>query len=217
MFITFEGTEGAGKSTQIRRVAERLKASGVEVVEVREPGGTAAGERVRDILKDPLLKGQLNAQTELFLISACRSELVRQVIAPALERGQVVLCDRFYDSTLAYQGYGRGLDPSSLREIIDYSTGGLHPDLTFFLEIPWSLSQERRVIRSQAGTPESAPDRFEQSGDAFFDRVEKGFRQLSAEYPERFRIVNGSGTLQEVEEKIWRILLDEKVVGESHR
>lgn len=214
-FITFEGTEGAGKSTQIRLLANRLKAAGADIVLVREPGGTTAGERIRDVLKDPLLSGQLNAHSELFLLSACRSELVRQVIVPALERGRIVLCDRFYDSTLAYQAYGRGLDLVKVREVVDYSTDGLHPDLTFFLEIPLVLSHKRRAIRSESADPESKTDRFEQSDDAFFGRVEEGFRELAAESPERIRIVDGSGSLDDVGNEIWRIVEQKKIVQSS--
>ena len=203
-FITFEGTEGAGKSTQIRLLADRLRGIGKEVVLVREPGGTPAGERIRDVLKDPALAGQLSPEAELLLVSASRTELVRQVIRPALEEGKVVLCDRYIDSTFAYQGYGRELDQKPIAEIVAYSIDGIRPDATILLDIPLATSLARRAEREKAGGKESATDRFEQSGDLFFTRVEQGFRALAALEPDRIHLIDGVGKPEEVSDLIWQ-------------
>ena len=204
-FITFEGTEGAGKSTQIRLLAERLRGLGRDVVLVREPGGTPAGERIRGILKDPRLAGQLSPEAELLLVSASRTELVQQVIQPALADGKVVLCDRFIDSTFAYQGFGRGLDQARLAEIVAYSVAGLRPDFTLLLDIPLATSLSRRAEREKGGGKESGADRFEQSGDTFFTRVEQGFHDLAEREPDRIHTVNGVGDPEEVSDRIWEL------------
>ena len=205
-FITFEGTEGAGKSTQIRLLAEKLRDLGREVVHVREPGGTPAGEQIRDVLKDPDLAGQLSPEAELLLVSASRTELVRRVIQPALEEGKVVLCDRYIDSTFAYQGYGRGLDQKRMADIVAYSIDGIRPDITLLLDIPLATSLSRRAEREKEGGKESAADRFEQSGDSFFNRVEQGFRDLAEREPDRIQLINGEGDPTEVSDRIWQVL-----------
>lgn len=188
-FITFEGIEGAGKTTQIHRLAESLRGKGKSVCVVREPGATPVGERLREVLlKDTVLAGLVLPETEFFLFCACRSELVRLVIRPALESGKVVLCDRFTDSTLAYQGYGRGLDLDRLREAIDFSTGGLVPDATIYLDIPIETSRGR--------------GRGDEFDDAFFRRVEMGFHELAEAEPKRIRVVNGQGGEEEVAAKV---------------
>ncbi len=205
-FITFEGTEGAGKTTQIGILAERLKSLGKSVLIVREPGGTRVGERIREILKAPDLAGQLSAETELLLVAASRRELIRSVIQPALEEGTIVICDRFVDSTLAYQGYGRGLEEARIRGVMALVTGGLEPDLTLLIDIPLSLSKQRRRERERGGDAsdsEAKPDRFEQSGDDFFTRVENGFRAIAAAEPSRVRVILGDGTIDAVTERIW--------------
>jgi dTMP kinase len=205
-FITFEGTEGAGKSTQIRLLADRLRGLGNEVVLVREPGGTSAGERIRDVLKDPNLAGQLSPEAELLLVSASRTELVRRVIRPALEEGKVVLCDRYIDSTFAYQGYGRELDQKPMADIVAYSIDGILPDATLLLDIPLATSLSRRAEREKGGGKESATDRFEQSGNLFFIRVEEGFRALAKREPDRIHLVDGVGDPKDVSERIWQLL-----------
>lgn len=206
-FITFEGTEGAGKSTQIQLLAERLRAHSCQVCCVREPGGTLAGERIRGVLKDPALAGAMSPEAELFLVSASRTELVQTVIRPALARGEIVLCDRFIDSTVAYQGFGRGLALDRLRELVDFSTGGLRPDLTFLLQVSLSSSYARRAQREQAATGQGGEaDRFELAGDDFFSRVERGFGQLAADEPERLVTIDGEGSVDDVANRIWQTI-----------
>ncbi len=201
-FITFEGIEGAGKTTQIHRLAESLRGRGKSVCVVREPGGTLVGDRLREVLlKDTVLAGLVLPETEFFLFCASRSELVRSVIGPALKRGKVVLCDRFTDSTLAYQGYGRGLDLDCLREAIDFSTGGLVPDATIYLDIPIEVSLRR--------------GRGDEFSDAFFRRVEAGFRKLAGAEPKRIRVVDGQDSVESVAAKVLKNL--ETVILKSSR
>lgn len=206
-FISFEGSECAGKTTQIQRLAERFRALGREVCILREPGSTAAGERIRAILKDPDLPGNLRPESELFLLCASRCELVHQIILPNLQSGKIVLCDRFIDSTLAYQGYGRGLDVDWLRKIILFSTGRLLPDATIFLDIPFKERDTRRLARENGG---GRMDRFDQSGDAFFERVENGFRDLACQ-ESRITQIDGVGTTDEVAQRIWNALQNTQI------
>ena len=206
LFITFVGTEGAGKSTQIQRIADRYRRLGRPVLVIREPGGTPAGARIRTILKDPGLAGQIAPETELLLVNASRSELIRQIILPALGEGRIVLCDRFVDSTVAYQGYGRGLDLAKLWEVIGYATGGLMPETTIFLELSLEASEERRRQRERRGGEDSGADRFERLDRAFFRRVELGFKEIIRRDPNRVRAVDALGEPEEVTERIWDIL-----------
>src|SRR5260221_11206741 len=134
MFITFEGPASSGKTTQVPRLKEYLSAQGYDVIHVREPGGTAIGDQIRDVLHDTANQ-EMDPNAELLLYAASRAQLVAQVILPHLEKGGIVVCDRYADSTIAYQGYGRGLDLENLRHIVDFATGGLKPDLTFCLDI----------------------------------------------------------------------------------
>src|SRR5947208_12026265 len=150
VFITFEGTEGSGKSTQITRLAERLQKLGRSVGLLREPGGTPIGEEIRHTLKHSEQNRAMTAEAELLLMNASRAQLVREVIRPALQAGEIVLCDRFYDSTVAYQGYGRQLDLKIVRAIVDFAVGATRPDLTLFLMVPVALSEARRLDRQRA-------------------------------------------------------------------
>src|SRR5688572_11101293 len=147
MFITFEGTEGGGKSTQIQILADRLRAEGRVVRVLREPGGTPIGEEIRHTLKHSEDNRAMTSETELLLMNASRAQLVREVIRPALAAGEIVLCDRFYDSTTAYQGYGRQLDLNRVRAIIDFAVDGTQPDLTLLLDVPVAVSEARRLAR----------------------------------------------------------------------
>lgn len=200
-FITFEGGEACGKSTQIRLLAERLRAAGHTVRELREPGGTPLGEKIRHLLKyDPDGRG-MAAETELLLMNASRAELVRQVIRPALAAGEVVLCDRFYDSTTAYQAGGRGLDAAAVRSVIDFAVGDTRPDLTLWLQVPRAEALRRLSLRNAAQPPQD--DRFESEKDAFFVRVETAYVALAAAEPQRVRVIAAKGEPAEIAKQIW--------------
>jgi dTMP kinase len=202
-FISFEGGEGAGKTTQIQRLAARVRSMGFTVRELREPGGTPLGEKIRHLLKhDPDGRG-MASETELLLMNASRAELVRSVIRPALNADEIVLCDRFYDSTVAYQGFGRGLDLGAVRSVIDLAVGSTRPDLTLLLHVPPDVSRARVADRR----PEAAGmDRFEAEHDAFFQRVAEGFRHIADAEPGRFVTVDGSGSVDGVAERIWQFV-----------
>lgn len=191
LFVTFEGPEGAGKTTVMRAVAERLRADGRAVVETREPGGTRAGERVRAILLDRDLAG-MRPEAEAFLFCAARAELVAQIIRPALANGCVVLCDRFTDSTLAYQGYGRGLDVAALRALNDLATGGLTPDRTLLFDLPVDEGLRRRHAAPDAIT------RLDAESIAFHERVAAGYRALAAAEPRRWRVIDAAAPVADV-------------------
>ncbi|MBV9700969.1 MAG: dTMP kinase [Candidatus Eremiobacteraeota bacterium] len=171
MFVVVEGIEGSGKSTLIGGLARRLEAAGQSVVMTREPGGTAVGDAIRRIFLDRSMT--IAPLTEALLVNAARAQHVEGVILPALSSGRAVLCDRFVDSTLAYQGYGRGLDLGLLREICDLAVGGLKPSLVVVLDLPWQAARER--LRERAG----AADRVENEDDAFHERVRVGFVELA--------------------------------------
>jgi dTMP kinase len=175
-FITVEGIEGCGKSTLIAGLKERLRARPVETIVTREPGGTPAGDAIREIFLKPGL--EIAPLTEALLINAARAQHVVDLIDPALARGALVLCDRFVDSTLAYQGYGRGIDLAFLQEICDMATGGLVPDLTFVLDLPVPISRER--IASRDG---GARDRMEREDPGFYERARRGFLDLAERSP----------------------------------
>jgi dTMP kinase len=201
-FITFEGTEGSGKSTQIYLLAARLRALNRIVHTVREPGGTPIGEEIRHTLKHSKDNAAMTAEAELLLMNASRAQLVREVIRPALAAGEVVLCDRFYDSTIAYQGYGRGLDLQMVRSIVDVAVGETRPDLTLLLMVSPEVSQQRRLAR-QATLP-FMRDRFEEADRAFFERVEQGYRALAAAEPKRVRQFEATTPIHELEATIWK-------------
>lgn len=203
-FITFEGGEGCGKSTQIRLLAERLRSLGHRVREVREPGGTAVGEAIRHLLKhDPAGKGMV-PEAELLLMNASRAQLVREVIRPALEAGEIVLCDRFYDSTVAYQSGGRGLSRNLVDSVIGPAVGDTRPDLTLYLTVSRDEARRRVAVRTAAvAGPE---DRFEQEKEAFFLRVEAAYEGLLASESSRIRPVMAEGAPEAVAERIWGLV-----------
>jgi dTMP kinase len=201
LFITFEGTEGCGKSTQIARLAERLRACGRTVKLVREPGGTPIGEEIRHTLKHSQQNRAMTAEAELLLMNASRAQLVREVIRPALAAGEIVLCDRFYDSTIAYQGYGRGLDLKLVRGVIEFAVGETRPQLTLLLDISPEISAARLVSRQS--TQPAARDRFEEADKAFFERVANGYRAIAAAEPERVKVVDAAGAIEAVSDAIW--------------
>jgi len=204
MFITFEGGEGCGKSTQISLLADRLRHLNYEVVILREPGGTAIGEEIRHTLQHSHDNAAMAPETELLLMNASRAQLVREIIRPALDQGKVVLCDRFYDSTMAYQGYGRGLDLELVRFVVNVAVGSTRPDLTLLLQVSKEVSDQRLRDR-YAATPQ-VRDRMEEADAAFFRRVEEGFLAVAGQEPHRIRPVNASGAREEVAQEIWGIV-----------
>lgn len=202
-FITFEGGEGCGKSTQVRRLAEHLRATGREVVVTREPGGTRLAELIRSLLKDEREDPPCD-RSELLLFLAARAQLVRNVIRPALEAGKWVVCDRFSDSTFAYQGYGRGLPLDVLRLVNGFACEDLAPDVTILLDVRPEVA-EARMRRREAAT-NTAADRIEQAGGGFHERLRAGFMELAAADPARIKVLDANGTLDEVWEKVLGVL-----------
>jgi len=204
LFISFEGTEGCGKSTQVELLAQRLRAIGHVVRLHREPGGTPIGEEIRHTLKHSPHNQAMTAEAELLLMNASRAQLVREVIRPALDAGEIVLCDRFYDSTIAYQGYGRELDLAQVKSIVEFAVGGTKPDLTLFLQVPAEVSAER--LRSRQSTLPFIRDRIEEADRKFFERVAHGYSIIAAGEPQRIRLVNGAQPLVAVCGQIWEIV-----------
>ena len=200
-FITFEGGEGCGKSTQVRRLKDALERDGVEVVLTREPGGTWLSEEIRRLIKDQTTDAPCD-RSELLLFLAARAQLVKNVIRPALEAGRWVVSDRFSDSTLAYQGYGRGLPLDILRAANDFACDGLKPDLTFLLDVAPDVATAR-MRRREAATNTTA-DRLERAGEEFHARLRAGFAELAKAEPERIVTVDANGSVDEVWEGIWK-------------
>lgn len=199
-FITFEGGEGCGKSTQIRLLAERLRAQGLQVLLTREPGGTALAEQIRALVRE-IGEDPPNARAETLLFLASRAQLVENVVRPALAAGTWVLCDRFADSTFAYQGYGRGLNLAELKALNAFATGGLVPDRTILLDVPPETAAAR--LRAREQTTQTAADRMERAGDDFHARLKAGFLELAAAEPARFAVIAAEGTVENVAEKVW--------------
>ena len=198
MFITFEGLEGSGKTTQVKRLAERLG----NAIVTKEPGGTPSADRIRAILLDPSSK--LDPIAEMFLFAASRRQHVVEIIRPALERGTVVLCDRFTDATLAYQGFGRLLNLDQLRMLNDWATEMLHPDLTLLFDLP----EELGLTRARRRNAKSASDegRFEAEDLRFHRRVREGYLALATAEPERFVVIDAHGSQDDVFERMMSAL-----------
>ncbi|HNR72233.1 MAG TPA: dTMP kinase [Verrucomicrobiota bacterium] len=204
--ITFEGTEGSGKTTQISLLAERLRAQGHPVRTLREPGGTAIGEEIRHTLKHSPANHAMTPEAELLLMNASRAQLVREVIRPALAAGQIVLCDRYYDSTIAYQGYGRQLDLRMVQSLIEVAVGGTRPDLTLVFVVPQEVSEARRRVRQPTLPLSLKRDRFEEADRAFFDRVAQGYQALAAAEPGRVRLLDATGKVADIQAAIWDLV-----------
>lgn len=188
--ITIEGLDGSGKTTLAAALADALRARGVEVELLREPGGVAAAERIRTLVKDPALR--VGARAEALLYAAARAQLVEEALAPALARGAWVLLDRFVDSSLAYQGAGRALGIEEVRAINAFGTGGLAPDRTLLLQLDPALGRARQDGRGEA------PDRLEREGDGFFAAIAEGYARLAAAEPERIRAIDASAPPEQV-------------------
>jgi dTMP kinase len=199
LFLSFEGGEASGKSVQAQRLAERLRADGREVVSVREPGSTPVGERVRDIV----LHAQdipLAPNAQALLYSTARAQLVRDVIRPALALGKIVIVDRFYDSTLAYQGFGHGADLDQLRAVTDFAVGDTRPVRTLLLDLPVEAAEGRAAGRK----PGRAWDRFEAEARAFHERVRAGYLRLAEAEPRRFAVIRADRDVDVVAGDVWR-------------
>jgi dTMP kinase len=196
-FITFEGIEGSGKSTQVEKLAAYLRQHAVDVVTTREPGGTALGERLRDVLLDPA--SDPAAAAELFILEAARAQLVARVIAPALQRGATVIADRFADSSVAYQGVARGLGIELVESLNAVACAGLVPDRTIVLELPVDVGLPR--ARSRRST-HAANRRFEDEDDAFHCTVARAYRELAVRHPGRVQLVDARGSVDEVHTRV---------------
>ncbi|MDQ6678282.1 MAG: dTMP kinase [Acidobacteriota bacterium] len=200
IFITFEGIDGCGKTTQLRLLGERLRSRGCTVVETAEPGGTEIGRQIRKIVLDARNTG-LNARAELLLYFASRAQNVEQVIRPALQAGSMVLCDRFTDSTMAYQGCGRGLDAEPILQLAALACRGLAPELTILIDIDLETSRERSKQRNErVGSGET---RIDDESAAFHARVRDGYHALAREHPGRIRSIDGNGGQGAVAKRVW--------------
>ena len=200
-FITFEGGEGCGKSTQVRRLKEALEHEGFEVILTREPGGTWLSEEIRHLIKDQATDAPCD-RSELLLFLAARAQLVKHVIRPALESGKWVVSDRFSDSTLAYQGYGRGLPLDELRRMNDFACEGLRPDLTLLLDVTPQTAEAR--MRGREAATNTTADRIETAGDEFHARLRFGFAELAKAEPDRIVTLDANGSPDEVWEDVWK-------------
>ena len=204
LLITFEGTEGCGKSTQVDLLARRLRALDHRVRTLREPGGTPIGEEIRHTLKHSKANDAMAAEAELLLMNASRAQLVREVIRPALAAGEIVLSDRFYDSTTAYQGYGRQLDLRKVKTVIGLAVGETKPDLTLFLHVAPEVSAER--LRSRQENLPFVRDRIEEADRKFFERVANSYDVIAAKEPRRIKIINGAQPVNAVAADIWQLV-----------
>jgi dTMP kinase len=200
LFITLEGSEGAGKSTNLGFIHDQLVQAGHTVMQTREPGGTPLSEHIRELLLGHEYDG-MSADTELLLMFAARAEHLAGKIIPALQAGTTVLCDRFTDATYAYQGYGRGIALERIAGLEDWVQGSLRPDLTLFLDLPVELGMRRAGERS-------APDRFEKQQMEFFDKVRHGYLDRAGQHPQRYRVIDASVSLDKVQAQISDVLSD---------
>lgn len=204
MLITFEGSEGCGKSTQIARLRTRLEAAGCEVIMMREPGGTVVGEKIRDLLQHTKEAANMTPESELLLFAASRAQLVREKIRPALERGAMVILDRFLDSTTVYQGMARGLPMESVRAINRFAVGDTIPHLTVVLDMDAKLAWERIHATGRE------LDRMESQPLAFFEKVRQGYLHLAVEQPGRMVVLNAAQTPEEIEAQVWKLVEDRR-------
>jgi dTMP kinase len=208
-FITFEGSEGCGKSTQVQRLAARLKNLQIPFLVTREPGGTPIGETIRELLQFAPHNSAITAETELLLFEASRSQLVRETIKPALERGMCVIADRFFDSTTIYQGTARNLDREMVDRLNAFAVGNCLPDITFVLDVDAATAESRMQKPRKA-------DRMEQQPAEFYERVRQGYRDLAAREPNRIVLIDGSRNADEVENEIWAMISARFPALEAH-
>lgn len=203
VFITFEGCEGCGKSTQAKALTRKLLALSISVVLLHEPGGTELGDRIRHLLKWAK-EVPISPMAELLLFNASRANLVDEIIRPALKQGRTVICDRFVDSTVAYQGYGRGLDLGVVRSACGMATLGLKPDLTVLLDIPVEEGLRRKAAKADL-------DRFEQTDSSFHRRVREGYLKMAHEEPQRWLVIDGTRIKADIKSAVWQRV--ERLVG----
>ncbi len=201
MFITFEGIEGCGKTTQIQLLESYIRSQQIVAVFTREPGGTIIGDMIRSILLNKDFS-EMSPLTELFLYEAARAQIVEEIIRPNLEKGKIVICDRYLDATLAYQGYGRGLDLELIRECNLKASGGIVPDITFLLDCSPETGLSRAMQRIQGLTGPDKEDRFEREHIEFHKRVREGYLLLSRSEDHRFRVINSERTIEAVQQEI---------------
>ena len=202
MFITFEGIDGSGKSTQIQLLKEMLEKRNHVVTILREPGGNILSEQIRQLLLDS--KEQVDPRCELLLFTAARAQLVGSVIRPALEAGNIVICDRYIDSSVAYQGYGRGLSIEAIESINDFATAGLIPDITFIFDLSVDDAAKRAGFRSNDN--QTKPDRMERSGDAFFERTKQGYLEIAKKSDRNIFIINANDAMNDIREQVESIV-----------
>jgi dTMP kinase len=202
-FITFEGSEGCGKSTQVQRLAARLEHAGVRTLVTREPGGTPIGEKIRALLQFAPESFAMTPEAELLLFEASRSQLVRETIQPALAEGRVVICDRFFDSTTVYQGVARKLPPEIVDTLNAFAVGTARPDVTFILEVDVATARARMLRRVR---PVAVHDRMEQEPVEFYERVCQGYRELAKRESDRFIVLDGRQSPDAIENQIWAAL-----------
>ena len=202
-FITFEGSEGCGKSTQVLRLAARLEQAGMRTLITREPGGTAIGEKIRDLLQFAPESFAMTPEAELLLFEASRAQLVRETIAPALERGTVVISDRFFDSTTVYQGVARRLSSEMVQTLNAFAIGDAVPDVTFILDVDLATARQRLLRRVR---PVDKKDRMEQEPAEFYERVCQGYHELAKAEPDRFIVIDGAQSPDAIEEQIWSLV-----------
>jgi dTMP kinase len=201
LFVSFEGGEACGKSTQVARLVEKLESIGRQVIAIREPGSTRAGEAIRNLLLHSEQGLTLTPVAELLLFGASRAQLIEEVIRPALHAGKIVLADRFTDSTTVYQGIARGIGLKFIREMEEFVCAGLRPGVTFLLDLDLETIRNRRLRRVR---PVSSPDRMEELPPEFHQKVREGYLQLAREFPERIKIVDAARSADEVEAAIWK-------------
>jgi dTMP kinase len=201
-FITFEGIDGCGKSTQLRMLASVLRLRQLEVVTTREPGGTPLGQKLRHALLEA--EGQVDPLAELLLYAADRAQHVRALVRPALASDHIVLSDRYADATVAYQGAGRGFEPSLIKEVVELATGGLKPDLTLLFDLPVEEARERASNRTRNGR---AGDRLDSEDAAFHQRVREAYLKIAAAEPERFRVVNAAASVEETHTLVLNLVM----------
>ena len=197
MFITFEGIDGCGKTTQVELLKSHFEAKGYEVISIREPGSTKISEQIREILLDSK-NTELSSESEALLFASARAQIVKEVIIPSINENKIVLCDRFIDSTIAYQGYGRGMDLQNLDIINAFAIQNNNPEFTFFIDI--TIEESKKRLNS------SNLDRLETTGDEFFNNVRNGYLELTKKYPKRIHLIDGTLSIKEIHSEIIEII-----------